>query len=51
MESEHVADFVIGEKHSFGFEWQAVELENPLRPMFNKNGDPSQYLNHAIHQI
>ena len=49
--SEYVTDFMIAEKHSFGFEWQAVELESPLRPMFNKNGDPSQYLNHAIRQI
>ena len=49
--AEHVTDFVIAEKHSFGFEWQAVELESPLRPMFNKNGDPSQYLNHAIRQV
>jgi hypothetical protein len=49
--AEHVTDFLIAEKHSFGFEWQAVELESPLRPMFNKNGDPSQYLNHAIRQI
>lgn len=49
--AEHVTDFLIAEKHSFGFEWQAVELESPLRPMFNKNGDPSQFLNHAIRQI
>lgn len=49
--SEHVTDFLIAEKHSFGHEWQAVELESPLKPMFNKNGDPSQYLNHAIRQI
>lgn len=49
--AEHVTDFVIGEKHSFGYEWQAVELESPLKPMFNRNGDPSQYLNHAIRQI
>ncbi|TFZ07873.1 Shedu anti-phage system protein SduA domain-containing protein [Ramlibacter humi] len=49
--SEHVTDFLIAERHSFGFEWQAVELESPLRPMFNRNGDPSQHLNHAIRQI
>lgn len=49
--AEHVTDFLIGEKHSFGHEWQAVELESPTRPMFNKNGDPSQYLNHAIRQL
>ncbi|QGX40208.1 Shedu anti-phage system protein SduA domain-containing protein [Permianibacter aggregans] len=49
--AEYVTDFLIAEKHSFGFDWQAVELESPLRPMFNKNGDPSQHLNHAIRQI
>ncbi len=49
--AEHVTDFLIAERHSFGFEWQAVELESPLRPMFNRNGDPSQYLNHAVRQI
>lgn len=49
--AEHVTDFLIAHKHSFGYEWEAVELESPLRPMFNKNGDPSQYLNHAIRQI
>jgi len=49
--SEHVTDFVVGEKNSDGFTWQAVELESPLNPMFNKNGDPSRHLNHAIRQI
>lgn len=49
--AEHVTDFLIAEKHSFGQEWQAVELESPLKPMFNKNGDPSQHLSHAIRQI
>jgi hypothetical protein len=48
---EHVTDFMIGDKHSFGHEWQAVELESPLKPMFNKNGDASRYLVHAIRQI
>jgi hypothetical protein len=49
--TEHITDFVIGQRSSIGFEWQAVELESPLKPLFNKNGDPSQYLNHAIRQI
>ena len=49
--AEHVTDFLVGQKSSIGFEWQAVELESPLKPLFNKNGDPSQYLNHAIRQI
>src|SRR6266851_10069983 len=28
---EYVTDFMIGDKHSFGHEWQAVELESPLK--------------------
>jgi hypothetical protein len=49
--AEHVTDFIIGERSSIGFEWQAVELESPNVPIFNKKGDPSRYLNHAIRQI
>ena len=29
----------------------AVELESPQRPLFNRSGDPSRYLWHAIRQI
>jgi hypothetical protein len=49
--SEHVPDFVIGDRHSFGFEWQVVEIESPSAKMFNKSGAPSKALNHAIRQI
>lgn len=49
--AEYITDFVVGDKYSFGFEWQALELESPKARMFNKNGDPSRYLNHAIRQI
>ncbi len=49
--SEHVTDFIIGERHSYGFEWQAVELESPRAKLFTKNGDISRTLNHAIRQI
>jgi Shedu protein SduA, C-terminal len=49
--AEHVPDFIIGEKSSLGYEWTVVELESPTRRMFNKNGDPSKALNHAIRQI
>lgn len=49
--AEYVPDFVIGEKHSLGFEWQVVELESPKAVFFTKNGDPSKVLNHAIRQI
>jgi hypothetical protein len=49
--SEYVTDFVIGERHSGGMEWQAVELESPHALMFTKKGDPTAALNHAIKQI
>lgn len=49
--SEFICDFMIGEKSSNGFRWQVVELENPNIKMFNKDGDPSKMLNHAIRQI
>ncbi len=49
--AEHVTDFMIGERHSLGFEWQAVELESPKATMFTRSGDPSHHLTHAIRQI
>ena len=49
--SQYIADFVVGEKHSFGFDWQLVELESPLLPMFTKTGNPSSTMTHAIRQI
>ena len=49
--AEYVTDFVIGHKHSGGFEWQAVELENPKARMFTKAGNPTKELTHAIRQI
>ena len=49
--AEFSTDFIVGERHSFGYEWLLVELENPKKKMFNKNGDPSAALNHAIRQI
>lgn len=49
--AQFVPDFVIGERHSFGFEWQLVELESPKAKMFTKAGDPSAALNHAIRQL
>ncbi len=49
--AEHVPDFVIGERHSFGFEWQVVEIESPSAKMFTKSGNPSTTLSHAIRQI
>ncbi len=49
--AEFTTDFIVGEKHSVGYEWLLIELENPKKKMFNKNGDPSSDLNHAIRQI
>ena len=49
--AEHVPDFVIGQRDSMGFRWEVVELESPVVHVFNKNGDPSRWLNHAIRQV
>jgi hypothetical protein len=49
--AQHVTDFMIGERDSMGFRWQAVELESPLAKMFTKSGNPSAHLTHAIRQI
>jgi hypothetical protein len=49
--SEHVTDFLIAQKASGGFVWYAVELERPQARMFNKNGDQSAALTHALRQI
>lgn len=44
-------DFLLADLSSLGLTWYVVELENPKAAMFNKNGDPSRFLNHAIKQI
>lgn len=49
--SEFVTDFMVAERHSYGYDWQAVELESPSARMFNQNGDPSAALVHAQRQI
>lgn len=49
--SEHETDFVIAQKATDGYVWNAVELERPQAKMFNKNGDPSAALTHALRQI
>lgn len=48
---QYVTDFLVGEKHSGGYEWTAVELESPSAPIFTKRGDPSARLAHAVRQI
>ncbi len=49
--TEHETDFLIAQQASDGFVWYAVELERPQAKMFNKNGDPSAALNHALRQV
>jgi len=49
--SEFVPDFVIGEHHSFGYDWELVELESPTIPFFTKAGNPRAQLTHAIRQV
>jgi len=49
--AEFVPDFVVGEHHSFGYDWHLIELESPRIPLFTKGGDPRAQLTHAIRQI
>lgn len=49
--TQHETDFLIAQKLSDGLVWYAVELERPQAKLFNKNGDPSRDLNHALRQI
>jgi hypothetical protein len=49
--AEHVTDFLVAKEASVGYMWYAVELERPQAKMFNKNGDVSKDLNHALRQI
>lgn len=49
--SQHVPDFLIGDQDSGGRSWVAVELEGPQRRIFNRDGEPSRWLWHAIRQI
>ena len=46
-----IPDFLLADLCSIGLSWYAVELENPKARMFNKNGDPSYSLSHAMRQI
>jgi hypothetical protein len=49
--SEYVTDFLIAQEASGGLIWYAVEIERPQANLFNKNGDASALLNHALGQI
>jgi hypothetical protein len=47
----YIPDFLLADLSSLGISWHAVELKNPKAKMFNKNGDYSRQLNHAMKQI
>jgi hypothetical protein len=49
--AEFRPDFLVAEASSLGLQWVAIELESPLAQIFNRRGDPSKELNHAIRQI
>lgn len=49
--SEHVTDFLIGEKASGGYLWIAVELESSRAQIFTKGGEIGAAARHAIRQI
>jgi hypothetical protein len=49
--AEYKPDFIIGEKDSDGFYWQAVELESHNAKCFTKKGDYTKELTHAIKQV
>lgn len=44
-------DFAWLNDNSDGPEWVLVEVEKPKMRLFNKKGDPSSELNHAIEQV
>lgn len=49
--SRYVADFIVGEASSLGYEWYLVELESPTARPFRRDGGQSAALTHAIGQI
>ncbi len=49
--SEYIPDFIIGGFDSAGVWWYLIELESPRKSMFNRNGDPSAALTHALRQV
>ena len=49
--SKFRCDFCWLNDNSDGPEWVLVEIEKPNMRLFNKSGDPSSELNHAIEQV
>lgn len=49
--SECIPDFLMAGGTTWGMVWAAVELKSPQALAFNKKGDPSKDLTHAIRQV
>jgi hypothetical protein len=49
--SEYVTDFAVCACTQTGFHWQFIEIERPDIKLFNKQGDPTKELTHAIGQV
>jgi hypothetical protein len=49
--SQHVADFAFCRDDSPGFRWHFIEIERPRDRLFNKSGDPTARLTHALRQL
>ncbi len=49
--SDHEVDFAFFDTNSYGPEWVLIEIEHPKRTLFNKNGDNSAILSHALRQV
>lgn len=48
---DYEVDFAYFDTSSYGPEWELIEIESPKHRMFNKSGDPSAALIHAIQQV
>ena len=49
--ADYKCDFAFVTRHSMALQFTFVEVEDPTRPIFNKDGSFSQYFNHARQQI
>lgn len=49
--SDFELDFCFMDPSSFGPNWVFIEIERPEHKLFNKSGDPSSKLSHAIRQV
>jgi hypothetical protein len=49
--SQYIADFAFCRDDSPGFRWHFIEIERPKDRLFNKSGDPTARLAHALRQL